>query len=1021
MILTAGYKKKKRAISPGTTRRIMMKLKFVFLLLFLFHVNTGVYAQGTIDIKGTVVNKKGEPLQGASVFIAGTGKGATTNSEGAFTLSVPGNGTVVLEISSIGYQTQTLNLGNQRQITVTLEEAASGLDEVVVIGYGTQSKRKVTGSVVEVDMSKTEALPNTNLTQAMRGSVPGLQFTASGRPGQDGAILIRGQNSLSASNNPLIVLDGIIFNGSLSDISPDDIQSINILKDASAASIYGSRAANGVILVTSRKGTSEKPVIKFSTLYGISDDPHQIKLLSPERYLQRAIDYRIQAGMPADPADVASYLQTSEAENYQKGIVHNPWKMASQDANLSSSHLSISGRSKFTNYYISADLTNEKGIIFNDNQKRTAFRLNINNKITDWLDIGVNAMFTQRNLSGVNASLYDAYRNSPFGTWYYEDGEPTQYPVAEEQASINPLREAMLTKNEEIINNLFSNIYVEVKAPFLKGLEYRLNLSPNYIWQHNYNFFRQDKHMPATNTTWASKFNRQDFDWTIENILTYKKTINPDNAFDLTLLYGRHHYEFESTTAMADKLNSDVLGYHNLGLGSILTNSSEAQASEGISTMARLNYQFKQKYFLTLTARRDGSSVFAANNKHATFPSAALAWMVSDENFLKEAKFLDMLKFRVSYGTVGNQAIKPYQSLSLSTETRYVFGDGGPTSLGIYPSVMGNDNLKWETSYTSNIAADFSLFKGRLAGTIELYNTNTKNLLVERSIPTTAGFSSILTNIGQTNNRGFELSLNTVNIRTGKFEWTSFVGFSYNRNKIIHLYESDLDGDGKEDNDIANSWFIGKPIVSFFDYVFDGIYQEGDDDIPTGYAPGWVRFRDMNKDGKINAADRAVIGSGGSPEYQIGFRNNFSYKNFSLSLFVNSMVGWEAPFSLLNPLAANGRSINQLDAGWWTKENKSNTRASLVYTNPLRYGWYVSRDFVRLQDVALSYKVPERVLDKLKVSGLNVYVSAKNVLILTDWLGSDPESGGKYSVGEQSSDDIFPMPRTFTVGFNLTF
>lgn len=1023
MILTGGSARKARSLSsPAKTGRVRpVKIISILFYLLLIHLPVIHYGQAaTVEIKGTVVNKDGEPIQGSSVAVRGSSIGSTTNNEGAFTLSIPTADNVVLEISSVGFITKSVAVGQQRVFNITLDAVVGNLEEVVVVGYGTQSKRKITGSVVEVDMSKTEALPNTNITQALRGTVPGLQFTASGRPGQDGAILIRGQNSLSAANNPLIVLDGIIFNGSLADISPDDIQSMNILKDASSASIYGSRAANGVILITSKKGTSEKPTVKFSSFYGLSDDPNQVKLLSPERYIQRAIDYRIQAGMAADPSQVASYLPLSEAENYKNGITHDPWKMASQQGRIASSHISISGRSKAVNYYLSADVSKENGLIFNDDQKRTSLRLNLSTKITDWFNVGVNAMFSQRDLSGEHASLYDAYRNSPYGTWFYPDGQPTQFPVAEEQASVNPLRNAMLTDNEEKVNNLFTNIFVELKAPFIKGLEYRLNFSPNYIWQHNYNFYRQDIHMPSTNTTWASKFNKENYDWTLENILTYKKSINADHVFDVTLMYGRNHYGFESTTAKADKLNSDVLGYHNLGLGAILTNNSLSEVSEGISTMARLNYQFARKYFLTLTARRDASSVFAANQKHATFPSAAFAWMVSDENFF-DFKFIDMLKLRVSYGTVGNQAIRPYQSLSLSSENRYVFGDDGPTSLGIYPSIMGNDDLKWETSYTANVAVDFEMFKGRLGGSLEFYNTNTKDLLVKRSIPTTAGFSNILTNIGQTNNKGFELSLNTVNIRKNKFEWSTNIAFSYNRNKIVHLYRTDINGDGREDDDIVNNWFIGQPITSYFDYIFDGIYQEGDTDIPTGYAPGWVRFVDLNKDGRINASDRSIVGSGGSPRYQLGIKNNVSYGNFTFSVFVNSMFGWKAPFSLLNPLAANGRSINQLDAGWWTKENRSNTRASLVYTNPLRYAWYVSRDFVRIQDVALSYNVPQKLLDKVGISKLSFYLSAKNLHVFTDWLGSDPESGGNYTVGQQASDDIFPMPRSVTVGFNLTF
>lgn len=991
-----------------------------FIILLLLVVYPSSFAQTPLQVRGVVSNANG-PLSSVSVIVKGTQNGAITDVNGKYSLSnVSGSG--VLIFSSIGYENQEISINNRRQIDVLLKASTESLDQVVVIGYGTQNKRKITGSVAVVDMSQSKALPNTNISQALRGTVPGVQFTASGRPGQDGDILIRGQNSLSASNNPLIVVDGIIFNGSLSDFSPADIQTISILKDASAASIYGSRAANGVILITSKKGTTDKPTIRFDGFYGLSDFARQVKLLSPERYLQRAIDYRIQAGLSVDPEHVEQYLEPSEAENYKNGIVHDPWKSVSQKGRLSSYHLSVSGKSNFTNYYIAAELSDEQGLIFNDNQKRTSFRVNLDNKITKWLDIGINTMFVQRDLSGINANIYNANRSSPYATYFYPDGEPTQYTVPTEQSSTNPLRDALLTKNEEIYNNLFSNIYLQANVPFLKGLQYRMNFSPNYLWQHNYNFYKQDQHLPDVNTTFANKFNQQDFDWVLENIVTYKRKINANNNFDLTLLYGRHHYGFESTTANSDKLNSDVLGYNNLGLGSILTNSSLAQQSEGISSMARLNYQFMQKYFLTITARRDASSVFAANNKHATFPSGALAWMISDESFLKKANFIDMLKLRVSYGAVGNQAISPYQSLSVSDQSKYVFGDGGATVLGLFPSKIGNNDLKWETSYTSNAAIDFDLFHGRLRGTLEIYNTNTKNLLVQRSIPIMSGFNTILTNIGETNNKGFEVSLNSINIQTKKFKWSSNFIFSFNKNKILHLYHTDINGDGKEDDDISNSWFIGQPINSYYDYIIEGIYQEGDADIPTGYAPGWVRLKDLNGDGIINADDRTIVGSGGDPKYQFGMKNNFSYGNFSLSVFVNGMYGWISPFEPINPIAANGRAINQLDAGWWTAENKSNTRASLVYTNPLRHNWYISRNFVRIQDVSISYQIPDKILNKIKLSNLQVFVSGKNLYLFTNWLGSDPESGGNYgSVGSHGSNDLFPMPRTFTVGFNMAF
>lgn len=989
----------------------LINIILTVLLPLVVHV---AFGQTRTQVTGIVSNANG-PLSSVSVTVKGTQNGETTDANGKYSLKdVPGSGMLVF--TSIGYENQEIPVNNRRQIDVQLKVSVDSLDQVVVVGYGTQSKRKITGAISQVDMSKTKNLPNTNVSQALSG-VAGVQFTGTGRPGQGGDILIRGQNSLSANNNPLIVVDGIIFNGDLSDINPQDIESMDILKDASAASIYGSRAANGVILITSKNGTTEKPAIRFNLFSGLSDFASEVKLLSPERYIQRRLEWRKQSGLDADPNKIATYFSPTEAENYQKGISHNLWDVISQQGSINSIDLSISAKSKYTNYYLSASLGDEHGLIHNDNQKRTTVRMNISSKLTEWLKIGIDATYAHRDLSGLNADINDAYRSSPYGTFYYPDGGPTQYPVPDEQAATNPMWNAILTTNSETYDNLFSNFFAEINLP-IKGLSYRINYSPNLRWHHDYNYMRQDPHV-IVNITSANKFNEQNIDWVLENIIHYKRSLGGYNDFDFTFLYERDHSQLESTTANANLLNIDALGYNNLGLGSIFTNSSFGQASEGVSYMGRMNYQFKNKYLLTLTIRRDASSVFSLNNKYATFPSGAVGWIVSDEPFMQNSKFIDNFKLRFSYGSVGNQAIAPYQSLSLSGTTRYAFGNGGSSSLGVITSTLGNDDLKWETTYISNLAIDFTLFNRKISGTLGVYNSNTKNLLVRRSIPVMNGFNSILTNVGEVNNKGLELTLNTTNIQSKTFRWNSSFSFSYNQNQIIHLFGTDLDHDGKEDNSVANSWFIGQPINSFYDYQFDGIYQEGDIDIPPGSKPGFVRVKDLNGDKIIDSKDRTVIGSGVNPKYQFGFGNTITYGNLSLSLFLNSMLDWIAPFDLINPLVP-GRSINQLDAGWWTPENKSNTRPSLIYSNPLGTNWYLSRDFLRIRDVSLSYDFDKHFLDKTKLSSIRVFVSIKNLYTFTKWLGSDPESGGSYT-SSQGSDQLFPMPRTFALGINASF
>ncbi|PZX53076.1 TonB-linked SusC/RagA family outer membrane protein [Algoriphagus ratkowskyi] len=991
------------------------RCSILLLLLFVvMAITNSSYAQQRV-VTGTVTTSTDQMgLPGVNILLKGTSTGAVTDIDGKYSISISESGGILV-FSMIGFESIEEVVGNRSEINLVMQEDIAGLDEVVVVGYGTQVKRNITGSIASADLSRNS--DDISVTEAMVG-VPGVQFTDTGRPGQVGNILIRGQNSLSGSNSPLIVLDGIIFSGNLNDISPRDIKSMEILKDASSTAIYGSRAANGVILITSKGGTTETPSISINTYTGISEWASELKLLSPDRYIQRRLDWRAQSGLESDPNNISKYISTTEAENLQNGKSIDPWKEISQQGRTSAIDLNISGRTKATNYFISTSLSDDKGLIYNDNQKRSTFRANITSTIKPWLQIGTNTMFSHRDLSGVSANLRDAYRISPYGTMYYEDGSPTQYPVPDEQAAGNPMRTSLLSDNEEIRENLFSNFFAQVDAPFLDGLSYRVNFSPSFQWNHEYNFMHQDKNV-SFNSTSATKLNERQYNWVLENIVTYNKSIGEEHNFDVTLLFGRNHVEAESTIASGEQFNVDVLGYNNLGLGEIQRINSSAYAVDMVSYMARMNYQFKNRYLLTLTARKDGSSVFSVNNKYATFPSGSLAWIMTDEAFMQNLGFLDMLKLRASYGAVGNQAIEPYQSLTLSSTRRYVYGDGGSSSLGVVTATLGNDDLTWETTKTANFAMDFELFQRRIAGTIEFYSSDTENLLVRRNIPVMNGYTSILTNVGEVNNKGIEVSLSTDNIRKAQFQWSTDFTFSHNKNEIVHLFKTDLDRDGKEDDNIANGWFIGKPINSYYDYAFDGIYQLGDDDIPAGSKPGFVRVQDLNGDGIINTDDRTVVGSGNIPKYQFGLRNNFSYNNFSLSIFVNAMQGWIAPFNLINPLVP-GRSLGQLDAGWWTPENQSNSRPSLIYSNPLQTNWYDSRDFIRLREVTFSYDLSQPMLDKFKLKGLKVYMTGKNLGTITDWMGTDPENGGAYT-SEQGSDNLYPMPKTFLVGLNVSF
>ena len=993
----------------------LQKFLSVYFLIMLIGWGSS-YAQE--KIRGQVTEKStGNPLPGVNVLVKGSGEGTVTDLDGNYSLLVPGSD-AVLVFSYIGFLPVEQVVGSRGTIDISLEPDIRALNEVVVVGYGTQIKRNVTGSVAQVDVEQLESQPNTNIGQALRGRVPGVQFIDNGRPGQSGEILVRGQRSITANNDPLIVVDGAFFNGELADINPNDVESMEVLKDASAAAIYGSRAANGVILITTKKGTSEKPTFRFNTYYGFSDWSYRMPLHSPESYLQRRLDFRAQNQPDEAPVPARELLEEPEQEMFDAGRTVDPWEAISQKARQQSYNLSISGSTERTNYFISGSYVDEDGLIYGDRASRTSLRLNLTNKITDWLEIGINSQYTQRDLSGVNASTLNAYWLSPYSKLYFDDAqtEPIPFPSGDDLVQ-NPMFNALLMDNEEIYNNLFANLFAIVDVPFVEGLTYTLRYNPNLRWNRNYSFSPIYEGGGISNPGRGRKFNRNQWDWQVENIVSYKKEFDK-HSFDLTLLYGRNYGFTESTFVEGRGFVNDENGWNNLDIAETKEIETAAAEISGVSSMARLNYQFMQRYLLTLTARRDGSSVFGADRKYGTFPSVALGWIISDEPFMQDLNSIDMLKLRLSYGAVGNQAVPAYRSLERSASAPYVFGS--ETYFAIFPDseIMANPTLGWETTVAKNVAMDFEFFSGRLGGTVEYYDMNTTDLLLGRGLAPMTGFRSTVVNLGETSNKGVEIALNTLNVRSDKFQWKSEITFASNRNRIEHLYFADADNDGQEDNDLGNRWFIGQPIGVTYDYVFDGIYQEGDE-LPDGYQAGWVRVKDLDNNGEITPEDRTILGQR-QPKYRWGINNIIRYGGLSLNFFINSMQGWESEFNLLDVSSQTGnsfpgRSVNFLDAGYWTPENRSNTRPGLTYTNPLGMNYYLSRDFIRLQDVTLAYDFPAPMLERIKMNSLRVYLSGRNLVTITDWMGPDPESG--YN----TINNLYPTSRTIVGGLTLSF
>jgi len=968
-------------------------------------------------VTGKITDSSGASLPGVSVVVKGTTTGVITDNNGNYTLSnISENAT--LQFSFVGMKMQEIIIASQTNVNVVLADETIGIEEVVAIGYGTARKKDLTGALIRLNADDKATLPNINAVQTMRGSVAGLRVTDNGKAGSDGSIVIRGNRSITAGNEPLIVLDGIPMVGSkLSDISSNDIESIDILKDASSAAIYGSRATNGVILVTTKRGKNSKPVLSYSGYYGFSDFARTPNLMGPDKYLQLKKDASVFLGGQATP------LNPIEQEVLDAGGASSPWDAISQNAPMMNHDLSVAGKTDQVNYYFSGSYADQKSVIMCDQFKRLTLRGNIDIKVNDWLNIGTNTGYTFKDYSGIEANVGNASIMSPFAKYKYDDGQPISVPMGDVLA-YNPIFDALWIDNYQITNNLFSNIYANIKLP-LEGLTYRLNVANNLRYNESKNFTPTYDRDGSKRTSFASQNWSKGKDFTLENILKYNKTFNKIHNVDATLMYGIESTKNTGMYRSGSLLFSDALGYYGVSLGDVQTASASGSEMKAVSSMARAGYRLMDRYMLNLTIRRDGYSAFGSKNKYGNFPSVGLGWVVSEENFLSDVKWLEFLKLRYSYGKNGNRAISPYSSLSLmdASNYKYVFGDGGVTSVGVSPISMANTNLGWESTLASNIGMDFNLFSGRISGAFEYYNMNTKDLLLSSQIPNMTGYATFTTNVGSVNNKGVEITLNTVNVKTGGFEWATTFTFAKNNNKITDLM--DIDGDGKGDDDPSNRRFIGKPMFSYLDYVWDGIWQVGDDmTMDPGAKPGFVKFKDVSgpegvPDGKIDPLDRQILSSS-LPDYTAGVTNNLSYKGITLSVLFYTSQGGKASNTWINPGTNFYARLNQLDLPYWTPENPLKDRPSVGYPNPKGYGFYEDRSFIRLQDLSLSFELPKSFLAKTKLNSMKVFVSGKNLATWTKWNGWDPEHAAGYDPYGAASQSG-PIMKSFVVGLNLNF
>jgi TonB-dependent starch-binding outer membrane protein SusC len=985
-------------------------------------------AQQQRSVSGKVSDSFGAPLPGVTVLVKNTNKGVITDVDGVYHISnIPNN--AVLVFSFVGMKSQEVSVSGKNQINVVLTDESVGLEEVVAVGYGTMKKSDLTGSVVKVDMAGKENTSSISISQALQGYVSGVNASSGALAGSSGSISIRGQTSLSASDTPLIVIDGAIFHGSFADLNINDIESIDVLKDASAAAVYGSKSANGVIIITSKKGKSEKPLFNFNMSFGFQDisPTKRTHVMNGDQYAVRLVDYYYQQALntwyKTSPTDetgrptridisdrnlVSTYLRsTEEQENYLAGKEVNWIDEVTRTAPIQNYNLSVSGKTDRTNYYLSASYVNQKGVLLNDNFKRTTLMANFENKITNWLSMGLNTSYSHLDYSGVEADMGYALNASPLGNVTDENGDYTR-DVANESVMRHPLGNTLPIDDVDLGEKLNILFTAKVNIPKVKGLVYEINYSRYLNFGKNNDYYPASTYSGVSYNGLATKKHTEEKDWLVNNIVTYNKTIDK-HKINATLLYSRENRVGESSELTSYGFDITTLGYNSMELGSTQSVASGAWEENSISYMARINYTYNDRYLLTSTIRRDGFSGFGTNKKFANFPSVSLGWIASEESFMKNLTWLNFLKLRLSYGLNGNQGIGRYASLAQMSSDNYVFG--GTTAIGIYSSSLGNSDLGWESTSSFNLGLDYAFLNQRISGSIDLYKAKTSDVLVERALSSTTGYSSVYQNIGGIENKGIEFSLVTRNIKTRDFNWESRFSFSINRNKITKLYEGVTE-------DIGNSWFVGKPINSIYNYKTDGIWQEKDlfnGNIISGYYPGMFKLKDMDDSGTITAAaDRSVIGNK-DPNFRFSINNTLSYKNFTFSFFINSIQGGNGYYIGENSeaLVAGGtdyayRENRTAVRAYWTPTNPVNNAPAMYYSPPVSHGVYQEKSFVRLQDVTFAYDIKQALLKKYGFNNFQFYLSGKNLYTWTKWAGWDPETSS-------------PMMRSVIAGIKLSF
>lgn len=992
-----------------------------------------------ILVRGQVTGAKGETLPGVSIKLKGTAIGATTDLEGRYNINVPDNNSVLV-FTYIGYVMQEVTVNNQTSINVKLEAANTSLTEVIVVGYGTQKKANLTGSVSSISEKDIKAVAITSPDQALQGRASGVQVTQnSSAPGGGTTIRIRGGNSIQGGNEPLYVIDGIpIYNDNgasgaslngLSSINPGDISSIEILKDASATAIYGSRGANGVVLITTKRGKAGQANINIEMYQGIQNVRRKYPLLNAAEFAILANEANTNVG--SKPVYTQQQInELGAGTDWQNEIFRT--------APISNYFLSANGGDENTQYAISGNYFKQEGIVLNSDFERASFRLNLDRKLTSKFKVGNSLTFSNSTsnrsstdgfLGSPGQVISNALQISPTIPVYNSDGTYTLQNVAGGQLTDNPLALAKDSRNLVNVNRVLGSAFGEYDI--IPGLRLKVLVGIDGVFRKGSTYLPKSVLSGFQQGGVASISNSQNLIWLNENTLSYDKELN--NIHNITLLAGYTQQagrnEFNSTASR--NFINDNLGYNNLGAGSIALTPNSGVGTWGLTSyLGRINYGYKDKYLLTLTGRVDGSSRFGLNNRYGFFPSGAAAWRMNEEEFIKNLNIFSDLKFRVSYGLTGNQeGIGNYPSLALLSVQNYVFGNR--ISSGVGPSQIANPDLRWESTAQSDIGLDMSFFNSRLSVAVDAYRKHTKDLLLNIIIPGTSGYANALKNIGAVENKGIEIGINSQNI-VGAFKWDTQFNISINKNTVLDIGDVTQMFVGQTANIAQNISSgiikVGEPLGSFYGYLTDGVFQAADDIVnsaqPTAKA-GDRKYKDLNGDKRINDNDRSILGQA-HPQFIGGITNNFSFKGFEISVFLQGVQG----NSILN---ANRFELEYLSGisnqdrdvlNRWTPTNtntdipraSANRPANVISSRQIEDGSYL-----RLKNVQMGYNLSEKILKLTKLRMLRIYASAQNYITWTKYSGYDPEVNrfGQDNVSQGFDYGSYPAAKTILFGVNV--